>query len=448
MITSLRCENFMCFSDTGMLKLAPITLLVGENNSGKSSIIRALHLPTLTLQSEDPGLCLKLLHSDYDYGSFEDIIFKHEQKSFLTLSFGATFTINVIGDKKPISKREQVVLRLTYGYLQKRKEIYLQKFVLEDKKGERFKVYQNKYSKSKKVLMRDHKDKSVYLSRLFERKGFFFEPRFDTFSTFTRLKRKYGNKAAEKILSDLYANIQLINGFLYNFRKIRFLGPLRVPPNRTYLYSGEVSENIGSKGQFALQNYAALLKRRKKEDMEKVESINNSLYKLGFIKELDTQKIGTRHYEIWTKHKESLFRANLADTGFGASQVIPVVILLYTSPPDSTLLFEQPELHLHPAGQAELGSIFAKTCSPEKRIVIETHSENLILRIQTEVAKRNLKPSDVAIYYIKPNSSGHQITTIPLNEKGEFLAEWPKGFFEENYLESLKLSKARHGELK
>lgn len=448
MITSLRCENFRCFGDTGMLKLAPITLLVGENNSGKSSIIQALHLPALTLQSEDPGLYLKLLHPDYDYGSFEDIIFKHEQRSFLTLSFGATVNVIVIGDKKPSSKRVQVVLRLTYGYLRKRKEIYLHQFIIEDKKGERFKVYQNKYSKSKKVLMRDHEDKSAYLSRLFERKGFFFEPRFDTFSTFTRLKRKYGDKTAQKLLADLYINIQLIYGFRYNFRNIKLLGPLRVPPNRTYLYSGEVSEKIGAKGQFALQNYAALLKSRKKEDMEKVKSINNSLYKLGFIKELNTQKIGTRHYEFWTKHKESSFRANLADTGFGASQVIPVVILLYTSPPDSTLLFEQPELHLHPAGQAELGSIFAKTCSPEKRIIIETHSENLILRIQTEVAKGNLKPSDVVVYYIKPNSSGHQITTIPLNEKGEFLAEWPKGFFEENYIESLKLSKARHGELK
>lgn len=448
MITSLRCENFRCFSDTGMLKLAPITLLVGENNSGKSSIIQALHLPALTLQSEDPGLCLKLLHPDYDYGSFEDIIFKHEQRSFLTLSFGATINVIVIGDKKPSSKRVQVVLRLTYGYLQKRKEIYLHHFIIEDKKGERFKIYQNKYSKSKKILMRDHEDKSAYLSRLFERKGFLFEPRFDTFSTFNRLKRKYGDKTAQKLLADLYINIQLVYGFRYNFRNIKLLGPLRVPPNRTYLYSGEVSEEIGAKGQFALQNYAALLKRRKKEDMEKVKSINNSLYKLGFIKELNTRKIGTRHYEFWTKHKESSFRANLADTGFGASQVIPVVILLYTSPPGSTLLFEQPELHLHPAGQAELGSIFAKICSPEKRIIIETHSENLILRIQTEVAKGNLKPSDVVVYYIKPNSSGHQITTIPLNKKGEFLTEWPKGFFEENYIESLKLSKARHGELK
>lgn len=121
-----------------------------------------------------------------------------------------------------------------------------------------------------------------------------------------------------------------------------------------------------------------------------------------------------------------------------------MTVSLYTSPPGSTLLYEQPEIHLHPAAQAELGSVFARACSPDKRIVIETHSENLILRIQTEVAKGNLKPEDVTFYYVQPNSSGHQVIPIPLNEKGEFLAEWPKGFFEENYQESLKLSQARH----
>ena len=61
-----------------------------------------------------------------------------------------------------------------------------------------------------------------------------------------------------------------------------------------------------------------------------------------------------------------------------------------------------------------------------------------------QTARRPVKQEDVRIYYIQPNSLGHQVVPIPLNEKGEFLAEWPKGFFEENYQESLKLSKARH----
>ncbi|MBL7136047.1 MAG: DUF3696 domain-containing protein [Candidatus Marinimicrobia bacterium] len=444
MIVSLRCENFRCFRDTGMIELAPITLLVGENNSGKSSILQALHIPALTLQSEDPGVCLKLLHQDYDYGSFKDLVFQHDESKVVTLSFGAMVDVNIMRGKKLSSDTMQVTLRLTYGYLPKRKEIYLDQLVIEDSKGERLNIRQDKYSNSKKILMREYKDESAYLARLIERRGFLFQPRLDLFSTFNRLKRKFGEKSAGKLVNDIFLDIQLIGGFTSILRKIHLLDPLRVPPSRTYLYSGEMADRVGPKGELALQNYSALLKRGKKEDIEKVKSINNALYQLGFIKKLDVQKIGTRHYEFWTQHKESSFSANLSDTGFGISQVIPVIISLYTSSTGSTLLYEQPEIHLHPAAQAELGSVFVKAYSPKKRIVIETHSESLILRIQTEVAKGTLKQEDVRIYYIQPNSLGHQVVPIPLNEKGEFLAEWPKGFFEENYQESLKLSKARH----
>ena len=443
MIVYLRCQNFRCFRDTGVLELAPVTLLVGENNSGKSSIIQALHLPALTLQSEDPGVYLKLYHQNYDYGSFKDIVFQHDERKLVTLSFGTI--VEPRHGERPNSKKILAFLRLTYGYLPRRKEIYLDEFAIEDPNGNRFNVRQDKYTGSIKVAMRNHEDESGYLPRLIVREGLTFQPRFDTLTIFARLKRKYGEKEAFKLLRDMFFEFHVIEQFTSSFRKIHLLGPLRLPARRTYLYSGELADRIGPKGGLALQNYAALLKRRKKEDKQKFDSINAALYQLGFIKSLDIRKIQARFYEFWTQHKDSSLRANLADTGFGASQVLPVIVSLYTSPPGSTLLYEQPEIHLHPAGQAELGSVFASASSPSKRLVIETHSENLILRIQTEVAKGNLKPKDVRIYYIQPNSSGHQVIPIPLNEKGEFLAEWPKGFFEENYQESLKLSKARHG---
>ena len=444
MIVSLRCENFRCFRDTGLLELAPITILVGENNSGKSAIIQALHLPALTLQSEDPGVCLKLLHQDYDYGSFKDLVFQHKGGESVTLSFGTIAEISMMSGKKLRTNGVQATLHLTYGYLPRRKEIYLVKFVIEDAEGERLSIHPDKYSGSMKVSMRNHEDKAAYLSRLFIRKGLFFEPYPSPFSFYTRLERKYGEEIADKLVGDIIKNDILIGEFLSDFRKTRHLGPLRTPPSRTYLYTGEIADKVGARGEAALQIYSALLRRGKREDREKASFINKALYQLGFIKNLDVQEVGPMHYEFWTQHEESSFRANLADTGFGASQVLPVIVSLCTSSPGSTLLYEQPEIHLHPAAQAELGSVFVKACSPEKRIVIETHSENLILRIQTEVAKGNLKPEDVRFYYTQPNSKGHKVISIPLSEKGEFLVKWPKGFFEEGYQESLKLSRARH----
>lgn len=153
MIVSLRCENFRCFRDSGTLELAPLTLIVGQNNSGKSSLLQALHLPALTLQSEDRAICLKLVHPDYDYGTFSDLVFRHEDKCFMTLSFG--IQPELIGGRKKRS-RTQATLKLTYGYMPVRRQIYLSRFVIEDDKGERLNISRNKYDDTKKVLMRGY----------------------------------------------------------------------------------------------------------------------------------------------------------------------------------------------------------------------------------------------------------------------------------------------------
>lgn len=443
MITSLRCENFRCFRDTGTIELAPLTLLVGENNSGKSAITQALHLPAHTLDSEDPAVCLRLSSLDYDYGSFKDAVFQHDESLPLTLTFGTTVDVSERRGGKLKKRKEKVKVRLTYGYLLKRKEIYLDEFVIEDSQGERLSVRQSKYTEGKRVTMRGYKAQSLFIARLMERRGFTFEPRYDPFTTYARVEAKYDKDTARKLFGDVFLNFQLAESFISSFRKLRLLGPLRDPARRTYLYTGELAAWVGPKGERALPMYSALIKRAKRDDVQKVHAINNALYQLGFIKKWDLRRVEARYYEFWTQHKASLLLANLADTGFGASQVLPVIVSLYTSPPGSTLVYQQPEVHLHPAAQAELGSVFARACTREKAVVIETHSENLILRILTEVAKGKLKQQDVRIYYMQPKRSGHQVLAMPLDNKGRFMREWPKGFFEENYIESLNLFRAR-----
>lgn len=446
MFDFIRYKNFRCFKDTDELKIAPITLLVGENNSGKSAILQGLHLIALTLQSEDPSICFKLLHKDYDYGSFEDIILEHKKDRKLIFSFGKFIDIERLKaeKKRGESEEEKIILNLTYGYLPQRKEIYLSEFILEDKQGERLRITPRKYSEAITVNFRGCTKENSYLSLLMVRRGFLFKPKGTPWDTYDRLNTKYGKKRGGELMAKLWNNVLLINKFANSFSNIRYLGPLRIYPSRTYLYTGEMSSRVGARGETALKIYSALLKRGKKVDMRIIKNINKALYKLGFIRNLEIEKIGKRHYEFWTQHKMSKLRANLADTGFGTSQVLPVLVSLYTAPSYTTLLYEQPEIHLHPAAQAELGSVFVENCSKDKKIIIETHSENLILRIQTEIAKGNLKSEDVIIYYVKPDKKGHKVIEIPINEKGEFKVKWPKGFFEESYQESLKLARARN----
>lgn len=141
------------------------------------------------------------------------------------------------------------------------------------------------------------------------------------------------------------------------------------------------------------------------------------------------------------------------DIGLGISQVLPVLVTL-VSGYRKLVAIEQPELHLHPAMQANLADVFIgstimedRTKRMENTLIVETHSEHLILRIlrrirQTTEGNRPkhlpaIYPSDVAILYVQPEPEGARVIQIPVNKNGEFEEPWPGGFFPERLEEYL-----------
>lgn len=133
------------------------------------------------------------------------------------------------------------------------------------------------------------------------------------------------------------------------------------------------------------------------------------------------------------------------DVGIGISQVLPVLVMAYGSR-DKLLAMEQPEIHLHPALQAELGDVFIEAALGERKntFILETHSEHLILRLmrrmretyqRKETGVPLVTPADVAVLYVEPDGMRSIVREMPLNELGELVKSWPGGFFEEGLRE-------------
>ena len=130
------------------------------------------------------------------------------------------------------------------------------------------------------------------------------------------------------------------------------------------------------------------------------------------------------------------------DVGIGVSQVLPVLVSAYASK-DKLLAIEQPEIHLHPALQAELGDVFIESALGEgsNTFLIETHSEHLLLRILRRIRETTdgelpkglpeIHPEQVAVLYVQPGRENTEVIHIPVTADGEFERPWPEGFFAE-----------------
>ena len=127
--------------------------------------------------------------------------------------------------------------------------------------------------------------------------------------------------------------------------------------------------------------------------------------KSGIAGDLKVHSLSDRHYEIHDRHPITGEYSNFADVGYGNSQVIPVLIAGYNLRPGDTLLTEQPEIHLHPKAQAELGDFFCDLHQMRVQSFVETHSEHLVLRLQEQVVNGTIPYNDIAFDYVYAKES-------------------------------------------
>jgi len=266
------------------------------------------------------------------------------------------------------------------------------------------------------------------------------------------------NDQAEHYVPDIYSSFfaaaplllpQASEYFKEYLRRIAYIGPLREYPERVYSYSGNVPSHVGKSGKYTPD---ILLKRPELRDKVntwfqkfdigytlKVDSLKRNLFSLGLV----DKKTG---YEVSPK-----------DVGFGIGQLLPIVVQGVLSE-NKIMLIEQPEIHVHPRLQAEMGSFFSEMAGRidinsddigfdaidaayGNQFIIETHSEHLVLRLlriirdttngELKEGEKPLRPEDVAVIYAKPTENGTELMELRISEDGDFIDKWPDGFFTE-----------------
>ncbi|OYT61956.1 hypothetical protein B6U67_05050 [Methanosarcinales archaeon ex4484_138] len=131
---------------------------------------------------------------------------------------------------------------------------------------------------------------------------------------------------------------------------------------------------------------------------------------------------------------------NLVDVGFGASQILPIIVQGFNAPKNSLILIEQPEIHLHPKAQATMGDLLVDIAkSNDRKLIIETHCDLLIQRVCKNILQKKIDHADIVIYYFEPTDNGTEIKTITINENGQF-ENFPDGFFEEGFEEAMEMA--------
>ena len=217
--------------------------------------------------------------------------------------------------------------------------------------------------------------------------------------------------------------------------RIIYLGPLREVPGRLYAGIAERPQDVGTAGEDAV--HVLWLGRGEKKQIELRKKVGKWMAEFDIAKEMKLRQVAGPYFQLTLSDKHTGIKTTLADVGFGASQLLPVIVAGYYAPLGSLLIEEQPEIHLHPRAQTQLADLFIDVAKEGRSLFIETHSEHILSRFQRRIAEGQIDKNLVAIYYCEPTEKGTQLKRILLDSYGQLEAEGlPEGFFDDSYQES------------
>lgn len=439
MLKHLRIQNFKCWEDTGIIDMAPITLLFGANSSGKSSIGQFLMMLKQTVEEHDQEAVFYLdgENSVVQLSSYEEMVFQGNLES--SIIFEYQWSPNRASDLKflnplnnplsgsdlafqakvdfPDSKRPPIPsisefeyelikgngeLQLSFGMKRKEnrysdtKEWYYVVEALTPNSTPKFKLKQRTSSDPYII----NKDIAFYTSPI----KFYRFPRnvTDTFTNAEGFSTKF-HYEHEELFSSLF-----------------YLRPLRTN-KRLYNYQGP-PKSVGPDGRHTVGAILAAQDRNYKIELDTIGPelsfeafIALKLKYMGLIEEFKIQHIHQQMYEVKVKTKGSETWVNLSDVGLGVSQVLPLLVQCFYAPEGSIILIDHPEVHLHPYAQSALADVMIDVIKSKLdsgkglkerniQLIIETHSEHFLRRLQRRIAEGKLPQDKVSAYFANINN--------------------------------------------
>ncbi len=405
MFTKLQLTNFKAWRDTGELELKPVTMLLGTNSSGKSTLIQSLLLLKQTVQSPDRTVHLNLggdeINDLFNFGSFDDVL---NQSAETPRQFSVAFNFEREGDVRI----KDGSFECSYGKTSSG-SVAVQIMALRAGESEF------------RVVRREKGAFSVFVDD----------------ETQPRVKgRHYAPERSIALSADAIAALdkegQLAEDLSLAIRRelegINYLGPLRRKPERDYPWNKTKPGEVGADGRAAIDALLASALLKGEHQNEIVDGVSRWLKRMKVAQKLEVRQQGrSSRYEL-VIHRDGAV-CNLRDVGIGVSQVLPVLVVAYFAPPGSTVILEEPEIHLHPLAQSILAELFVEVSRKRGvQFIVETHSEHLFRRMQTLVAKQQVSQDSVAMYFVERKGNAAQLRELALDEYGR-VGDWPKDFF-------------------
>ena len=414
MITHIRMKNFKSWQDSGTVKLAPLTGFFGTNSSGKSSLLQMLLLLKQSVGTNE-AIFFGDENSLVNLGNFQEVIHGHKEEEILELEFGCKL-------QKPLTIttiQETDKHRRLYGFA----PLDIDSFTFNTA------IRGNTTSFSTKHFSYTVGPEAIHNIKWKGGRLSYGNMHTDT----ANVTNCYGSqrRSADESLQTLCSAFENI------FTHVHYLGPARVHSQRYYYWEGTHPENIGQSGE---EMIAALLSARvdqlttpyKERRVPIEDRISAWLQDMDLAYSFSVERTGTRSdrdYDVLIQKGPNTAKVNLPDMGYGLSQFLPVLIYSYYASEGSTLILEQPGMHLHPKVQSQLADLLIEVITERNlQILVESHSEHLLTRLQRRIAEKQIAQDKIALYFCRNNDGASTIEPLEVTESGE-IKNWPENFF-------------------